>query len=458
MKKAITLILAAGLLTMSLSACSAKVNNDNGNTSDVEVNKETDNNDNTKEEVAGEEEGVAGLELPETLENPEITILWHTSEDQYEINLAANPDTFDAVWSVKDEFEKKYGGKVDVIDVGWGDQKDTLIKQVNAGEVVDLVQAHDQNFPIYPAKNLVQDISKFIDLDNEFWNQGVTEAFKFGGNAYAAGIDATPVVMYYNKTLFETYGEKTPMELFEEGNWTWETFRDAAIAMTVDTDGDSEMDSYGFGYWDTAYVQFLATNGVRGIAYNEDGTIGSNYLDAAAIETMTFIQDAFLKDKFIDASQTGDYFIDLFKSGKLAMTCEYGFNGFDALSSGYELGWVPLPKGPSGDELQGGGGLSGWSIPVTAANGEGAAAFMGMSASMQKGYNDLQLVKQYGEEDVALMNSLAEKIVFFPIGIEAYWDANWTIYQGLINGTPVNTFLTTADEQIVAGGKTTLEQ
>ncbi|HHX61312.1 MAG TPA: extracellular solute-binding protein [Epulopiscium sp.] len=453
MKKAITLILVAGLLTMSLSACSAKANNDKGNTTNIEENKE--NIEITAEET---EEKMTMLELPESLENPDITILWHTSGQQYQINLAANPDTFDAVWSVKDEFEKKYGGKVNVIDVGWGDQKDTLIKQVNAGEVVDLVQAHDQNFPIYPAKNLVQDISKFVDLDNEFWNQGVTDAFKFGGNAYAAGIDATPVVIYYNKILFETYGQKTPMELFEEGNWTWETFRDTAIAMTGDTDGDSEVDAYGFGWWDTAYVQFLATNGVRSIAYNEDGTIGSNYLDASAIETMTFIQDAFLKDKFIDASQTGDYFIDLFKSGKLAMTCEYGFNGFDALSAGYEIGWAPLPKGPSGEELQGGGGLSGWSIPVTATNGEGAAAFMGMSASMQKEYSHSKLVNKYGEEDVALMNALAEKIVFFPIGIEAYWDANWTIYEGIINGTPVNTFLTTADEQIVAGGKATLEQ
>lgn len=455
MKKTIILILVAGLLTMSLSACTAKVNNDNGSTSNVKGNKETENLEITKEET---EEEMVMLELPEALENPDVTILWHTSEEQYQMSLAADPDTFDAVWSVKDTFEKKYGGKVDVIDVEWGDQKDTLIKQVNAGEVVDLVQAHEQNFPIYPAKNLVQDISKYVDLDNEFWNQGITEAFKFDGNAYAAGIDATPVVIYYNKILFETYGEKTPMELFEEGNWTWETFRDAAIAMTLDTDGDSETDVYGFWGWDTAYVQFLATNGVRSIAYNQDGTIGSNYLDAAAIETMTFIQDAFLKDKFIDASQTGDYFIDLFKSGKLAMTYEYGFNGFDSLARGLELGWAPLPKGPSGEELQGGGALSGWSIPVIAANGEGAAAFMAMSASMQKEYNDSKLVEKYGEQDVALMNSLTEKIIFFPIGIETYWDANRTIYEGIIGGTPVNTFLTTAHEQIIAGGKTTLEQ
>ncbi|HWT73443.1 MAG TPA: hypothetical protein VN258_01785 [Mobilitalea sp.] len=457
MKKILSVFMAIALISTLLTACSKKA---------ADENVTTDTNTTTASATSAPEatqapvatEAVAQSPLPDKLDNPNITILWHTSEDQYKANLEANPNTFDAVWSVKEAFEQKYGGTVNVIAVGWGDQKDTLVKKVNAGEAVDLAQANDQNFPVYPAKKLVQDISQYVDVNDTFWNPGVTKAFSFGGTVYAAGVDAIPVVIYYNKTLFDNFGVKVPMDYYKEGNWTWDTFREAALAMTGDSDGDSVTDTFGFGWWDSAYVQFLATDGITNMAYKEDGSIGSNYSLPQATETMTFLQNAFVKDKFIDASQTGDYFINLFKSGKLAMTCEYGFNGFGAYASDYEIGWAPLPKGPSGQINQGGGGMSGWCIPVTSTNGAGAAAFMRMSAEMLKEFNNSQLLSKYGQEDIDLMNTLAENIQFAPIGIDGYWDANATIYQGLINGTPVSSFLTTADEQITKGAKTTLEQ
>ena len=54
------------------------------------------------------------------------------------------------------------------------------------------------------------------------------------------------------------------------------------------------------------------------------------------------------------------------------------------------------------------------------------------------------------------MNTLKDHIKFSPIGIEKYWDANWTIHSGLIEGTPVSTFATNADEQIKEGATITL--
>lgn len=454
MKKLISITMTLVLVMMLLTACGKAAKNEpaKDNTGTEEKT------DVTEAPVATEAPAPTEVVVPETLENPDITILWHTSQDQFKTNLEANPATFDLVWSVKEAFEQKYGGTVTVLDVPWGDQKDTLINKVNAGEAVDLAQANDQNFPIYPAKKIVQDVTQYLDINDGFWNPGVTNAFTYGGAPYAAGVDATPIVCYFNKDLFTNNSIKTPMEYFEEGNWTWDTFREVALAMTGDSDGDSVVDSFGFGWWDSAYVPFLATNGITGVAYNADGTIGSNYMTPQAIETMTFLQDAFVKDKFIDATQTGDYFINMFKTGKLAMAFEYGFGGYTVYASDYEIAWAPLPTGPSGKALQGGGGMSGWCIPITSTNGDGAAAFMRLSAEMLMDYKTTTTVEKYGQENVDLMNLLAENIVFAPIGIAAYWDANWTIYQGTILGTPVSTFMKTADEQIVAGAKVTLEQ
>ena len=116
--------------------------------------------------------------MPDSLANANLTIVWDMTEEAWKAAKEEDPDAFNLVWTTKEEFEKKYGGKVEIIGVGWGDQASTVISMVNAGEVCDLAQAHDQNFPIYGAKNIVQDISQYIDLNDGFWYDSVTKAFK----------------------------------------------------------------------------------------------------------------------------------------------------------------------------------------------------------------------------------------------------------------------------------------
>lgn len=456
-RKLVSALLVAAMSVSLLAGCGeagAPVAESTGNTN---VTEETANsNEATATEGAAAEEVAAGYVYPETLDNADLVIVWDTTEDAWNATLAENPDAFNLVWTTKKAFEEKYGGNVEVIGVGWGDQMSQVIDMVNAGETCDLAQAHDQNFPIYGAKNIVQDISQYIDLNDGFWYDSVTNAFTFGGVHYAAGADAAPVVISYNKTLFDEYGVKTPMEYFEEGNWTWDTFREVALNMTGDTDGDGELDVYGFGWWDSFYVQMLNANGTTGLAFNADGTVGSNYLSKEATEAFTFLQDAYMRDKFI-MRPDGDNFISAFKGGKLAMTCEYGFAAITAYACDYDIEWAPLPQGPSGEKYECGGSLSGFAIPTTSANPEGAAVFARMAYELLQEYNNTARLQQYDEKQVDLMNTLAAHINFSPIGIEKYWDANWTIFSGLIEGTPVSTFATTADEQIVEGAKQTLE-
>ena len=50
---------------------------------------------------------------------------------------------------------------------------------------------------------------------------------------------------YYNKTMFENYGVKTPKEYFMEGEWTWTNFLKCMEEMTKDIDSDGKIDTYG---------------------------------------------------------------------------------------------------------------------------------------------------------------------------------------------------------------------
>jgi len=62
---------------------------------------------------------------------------------------------------------------------------------------------------------------------------------------------------YYNKTMFENYGVKTPKEYFMEGNWTWTTFAKCMEEMTKDIDSDGTVDTYGIPA-DSSSITFLA--------------------------------------------------------------------------------------------------------------------------------------------------------------------------------------------------------
>lgn len=453
MKKKFLAVVLAITCTLSLAACGGTGSEPSQGSAASESKSEAAGEDGEVSEQAAEEVKSA---LPDTLEDPNLVIVWDAAEEQWLADKAEHPELFNLIWTTKEAFEEKYGGEVTVLGVGWGNMQSTVTEMVNAGETVDVCQANDQNFPTFGAKGILQDISPYIDLDDDFWYDSATDAYTFGGVTYAVGADAIPVVISYNKTLFDQYNIKTPREYFDEGNWTWDTFRDVAMQMTGDTDGDGLNDTFGFGWWDCFYIQLLTTNGVTCLSFNDDGTVSSNYLTPQAEECFTFLQNGYSTDGFIEYPD-GDNFMTDYRNGKLAMTAEYGFSALTSFNTGdYEIGWVPLPTGPSGEKYVCSGAINGLGIPATSKNPEGAAAFIRMAYELQQEYNDKERVAAYGEEDNELMKTLSKNMKYVPIGIEKFWDANYTLYRGFLDGTPVNTFATTADEQIREGASITL--
>ena len=388
-----------------------------------------------------------------------INIIWYNTEDNYKSNLEANPNHFDPVWSVIPEFEAATGVKVNVIAVEWGDMINTAATRVGNGEPVDLVQANDQSFPVYPARKIVQPIAQYLDLSKDCFYDSVTNAFTFGGQAYAAGNDVSPLVMYYNVDMFEANGVDLPRDLYEAGEWTWENFRRVAKELTVDTDNDGEDDQFGFGYWDTDYVSFLASNGTSNLIYNDDGTISTGYLTEAGTQTMTFLQECYTVDKCMWPNSGDDTFTSGWNNGKLAMSLEFAYAYLNKQINGelpFEVDWVPMPQGPSGAGDTCLAGVTGWCIGITSALPEAAAKFIEMSAEMKLAADNAVNVERYGEANVAKMNELAGKAHFVPIGIDQYWDNNWTVFTGLRSNEPVVNFLTKAEEQIKAGYESTM--
>lgn len=445
-----SLLSALIITTLTLSSFTACGSN-NGDTPTTEKTNAATNAGNTETATTGATEELK-TDPYQTIANGDITILWHTTEEVYLDALSKNPNHFDAVWSLKPEFEAKYGGTVTVIAVPWGDMKATLISMVSNAEVCDLVESNDQNFPIYPLKNLIQPLDDIMDITDPVFYENVGEVYSFNGKTYAVGSDITATQLYYNKTLFDTYGVKTPDEYYKEGNWNWNTFKEAAMALVDDTDGDGANDLYGYAWWDSMYISFIASNGLPIIDYS--GTdVQSNYQKPAAISALQFEQDAFIKDAYIGNM---DNMVDSFIGGKLAMTNEHGILAYSDVT--FELGVVPFPRGPEVNADYGQGLMTGWSIPITAKNTEGAAAFAYMASKARPEKNREIYLKKWSKEVVDRYENTLQYVQFSPIGIEMFWDANWTIHSNLIEGTPVATFAAQASDQIKEGYRITAEQ
>ena len=124
--------------------------------------------------------------------------------------------------------------------------ENALLVEMNSGKMPDLVFQTNQ----FPAIANLGFVSRFTDAEyNELaaiCGNSYLDLMKHRNNSVGVIYPWTGMqICYYNKSMFERYGVKTPKEYLDEGNWTWETFMTCMEAMTKDLDSDGEIDTYG---------------------------------------------------------------------------------------------------------------------------------------------------------------------------------------------------------------------
>lgn len=194
-------------------------------------------------------------------------------------------------------------------------------------------------------------------LDEDYYNSipesfRNTEGFWVGGELYGFEIlnfTSEPVVVLWNKDLFDREGFPDLHELYEQGEWTWEVFSEIAIKATQDTDGDGEIDQWGINYqwggWDQI-LNFVLTNNAN-LTETVDGRIVVTVDHPAAVEAIELLQ----KLEVVHGAtqhQTHSHAV----GGKMAMVIgsphTLQFPAFTDISDRYSV--VPLPKGPRATE------------------------------------------------------------------------------------------------------------
>lgn len=148
--------------------------------------------------------------------------------------------------------------------------------------------------------------------------------------------------------MMEDMGIKTPREYYEEGNWTYETFRECLKQCTTDEDGDGVLDTRGIS------THGFAERIMPAVVVNEDGTISSTLDTERSRDFYQMMYEAYSLDGSITDGNVG-----LKKEGETYIMMQfwqvepYMLNTICYTDAdGYAIETVPVPIWKKGDTEQ----------------------------------------------------------------------------------------------------------
>ena len=235
-------------------------------------------------------------------------------------------------------FEEKYGKEVEILQaVGEQLWNEKGAAQIAANDPVDVFYISvDQYLGMY-LKNYLLPVDEYVDLSHPLNNKEVMDAYvKFDGKYYAAGVTATPYVLFYNRDILEDNGfdPDEPAKLYEQGEWTWEAFLEIAKECT-----DVENGVVGLQNMFDEVLQ--ASNSCAAVEY-VDGKYKLNIYTTNMRNTLEFCQDIFFNDNVCGSGYvTGQ---NRFLKGNAAMHGAYAYE-LAAFNQLKEKGTVKIDYG-----------------------------------------------------------------------------------------------------------------
>ena len=289
LKKAAAGILAAGLI-LSLTACDEEtaVSGSNAGTSNAGVPDANANAVATTPLVTttyDTDPAVidAAKEASASLDNPDLEVTkrlkWMAWWDIDETTAAA--EMFKSVYGIPatGDDPSREGRIFEYINVAYGERYDKLATAIQSGDSPDLFPFEIRDFPYGVLKGRYQPVDKIIDLSTSKWDgaRDVMDQFQLNGRYYCAIYEISfDSLLYYRKSIVEGAGLKDPRTLFENDEWTWDTFLDMARQFQQSGDGKYVIEGYN------PENEFVVSTGYPIIA--NDGTKLVNNMNNANVE------------------------------------------------------------------------------------------------------------------------------------------------------------------------------
>lgn len=371
------------------------------------------------------------------LENPNITLVSH-------FDPGFTDDTL-PISRAKELFEKTYGGKLTVSIYSSDVYRSKLMGLIASDASPEIVQVTTSWMPSFAIKKIIQPVDDLIDY-NSLPYQGMVKSASWNGKHYTGYTNGVwGKVIWYNKTMFENFGVKTPKEYYNEGNWTWETFLDCAKQTTTAS-------TWGFS---SMYPDIFVSTVAKGfVNVSDDGNVAISWKDDKIVKAIQFTYDLVNTHKVWN----GDYGYPKvnFKKGKIAMSVDaIGFIEEYCEGLSDEVDCVPLPVMQKGDAQSADGHGLFYGIGYNTKNVEGAVAFLkilkdegqkdidaGVRTPLERNLTDEQLKITREVSDLAF--TMSDKN--FPSWADDYYYQFWNAVT--LSAIPVSTAMDTYENML----------
>lgn len=237
--------------------------------------------------------------------------------------------------------------EVEIVTIPFADYQQKLSIMLASKTAPDVGWLAERMIPQFLESGQLVDIASNVKADSEYDFADVfpstLEIFTKGDALYGIPFSTPPILIYYNKTLFEEKGLKTPSELYAEGKWNYEAFLEAA-----GTIADPGQGIYGvklvreWKNWSDALLPLLWSHGAE--VFNEEGTAFA-LNSPEGQEALQLYNDMIFKDQA--HPKPGDEIT--FDTGKIGMfTDRYSYVSKAREITDFEWDIAPMPEGTHG--------------------------------------------------------------------------------------------------------------
>jgi multiple sugar transport system substrate-binding protein len=229
----------------------------------------------------------------------------------------------------------------------WGDHNNIVPTWAAANQLPDIIYVHGSRAYPWAREGILINLQAYAEADEEFDLDGIFEEalrlYRYEGDVHSIPYDHGPIILGYNKTMFDEVGLEYPAE-----DWTMDDFREAAIALTIPGQ------RWGYcGYYETINlgnepgVAHLGPWG--GATFNDDET--GLLLDTdESREALNFWFSLMHDEKAIpDAAEAASFAAGIRTTGLAGMLglATWGTPELTDFAT-YEWDVAPWPEGPAG--------------------------------------------------------------------------------------------------------------
>jgi len=260
-------------------------------------------------------------------------------------------NTLEALVKTYLEKNKNITLKTDALSGTGNSDDEKLLALLATGQGPDVYSFGNESTPFLGSSGAMIDLTDLMKKDKEFkianYFANMQKGYEYKGKQIGVINGGTPIVIYYNKELFDKAGIAYP-----EAGWTWDDFLAAAKKLTV-KNNKGKVTQWGYitSKWKYLWIPWVWNNGADMLS--PDGTKAAGYMDSqGAIEAVDWYAGLITKEKVAPASADwkaipgGDY--DKFLQGQAAMISSGHWAMISLKNSKYwdekKVGIVELPQ------------------------------------------------------------------------------------------------------------------